>query len=208
MDLDLPLNPADYAPDILIRATDREVIIARDDVQTTKVSGDYTTGGLCGLPIPPIFASTPSEDGCNYSLYFSLPTPFGTTVDIKRGFVAVDAVIEGKEYRIVNTHLTARSFSLDLRSFEATELIATVQALTPSSKNLIVLGDMNGTPDEQPYTSPDFGPLIPPYLLFVNNGFIDSWSLLNKNDDGYSFGQDLDLLNQKSQILRYNANIE
>ena len=88
-------TPPDFFPDITVTILDRDVILARVDVPTTIVSFLCASGKV-------------SVHGCNYSNIISVVTPLGL-IDIERGFVGVDATVDGKTYRFVNTHLEVMS---------------------------------------------------------------------------------------------------
>ena len=155
----------DEFPDQWISVVDRDVILARIGVDYTPLAGHYSSGGLCGVPIPsPVagmglpfpdtFISTPSEDGCNYTVFAGVPlSPIGP-IAIARGFVGVDARVGGKKYRFVNTHLEIdlpdpeEPGSAIVQSLQSVELAATLLATTPPGRKLILLGDFNSRPDD------------------------------------------------------------
>ncbi|MBN1472115.1 MAG: hypothetical protein JW925_10075 [Syntrophaceae bacterium] len=66
--------------DVWVGIIDRDVILAREDVDTEVV--DLTESGFC----------RPSLDGCNYYIVAFADTPVGH-IDFERGVVAVDAVV-------------------------------------------------------------------------------------------------------------------
>jgi hypothetical protein len=174
----------DGVPAALI-AIDRDVILARNDVVTAAV--DFGC-----------FPDRVSNDGCNYSTVISADTPFGP-VPVERGFVAVDVTLEDRSYRFVNTHLEV--FQPDptipgsraIQAFQALELLQTLDDTTPITHSLIVVGDINSSPEHVP-----LGPIVPPYLQFVGFGFNDAWTLREDSEFGYTCCQDADLLNMGS----------
>ena len=110
----------DPVPDVFIRVLDRDVILARGDVLTS------------GVTFP---CSKPSANGCNYDV-IATATVLGGDINIERGFVGVDAVVDGQSYRFVNTHLEVQSPSSDplsplIQAFQATQLVATLSLLAP-----------------------------------------------------------------------------
>jgi hypothetical protein len=116
LDLELPADLDGTPTDI--RVTDRDVILARDDVEV----GSITKG--------------------NYRTSLLLPGP----VALLRGFVAVDATVRGNTYRFVNTHLEPGTFPPEenIRVEQVNELIDALDHL--DRKNplpLIVVGDFN-----------------------------------------------------------------
>ncbi len=196
-----------------VRVLDRDVILVREGVASTPLAGDFTAGGLCGFPItnpvpvPPLPAtlmSTPSEDGCNYTIVAEVPTlPPSDTIAIKRGFVGVDATVRGKTYRFVNTHLEGMQPGPDpnsaiIQSLQAFELAVTLQALTPPDLPLILLGDFNSSFEDTP-----IGLIDTPYQIIVDAGFADVWdtNLLKFFDpNGFTCCQDNDLANKRSLL--------
>jgi len=110
-----------------------------------------------------------------------------------RGYVAVDATVKGKEYRFVNTHLEPSTFA-QLQALQAQELIDTLASDSSSleDKSLIVVGDMNSSPQDQSGMSP--------YEKFVENGYIDAWTLRPGNAKGFTCCQQPDLSNRKSEL--------
>lgn len=179
-----------------IGALDRDVILARGDVVTEVVD----LNRLCQV----------SEDGCNYQSVASLPNPLATetvpldNIVIERGFVAIDAWIDGFPVRFVNTHLEVREvgpFGL-LQALQAIELTQILAALNSVSLNLlrapiIVVGDFNSDPRDPVLT----GPIVPPYLQLTAAGFVDAWTQHRPgNPDGYTCCQEEDLMNRKSVL--------
>src|SRR5574341_997225 len=125
----------------LVGVTDRDAILVRSDVTATVVP----LGGLC---------QKPSGDGCNYQAVASAATPFGLTIAIEHGFVAVDALINNVPFRFVNTHLETKDLvptNLLIGTFyqaaQASELIQVLANLpNPSSSKIVVVGDINSSP--------------------------------------------------------------
>jgi endonuclease/exonuclease/phosphatase family metal-dependent hydrolase len=204
-DITIPFDVnGDQVPE-LVRVVDRDVILARKGVQFTKLAGNFTTGGLCGVPIPnPVpMQSVPSADGCNYTIVAQANSPVGPIIS-ERGFVGVDATVRGKKYRFVNTHLEIRDLdptnpsSAIFQSLQAVELVATLQALTPPDRKLILLGDFNSSPEHAP-----IGPIIPPYQIIAGAGFADIWDknpLRFFNPGGFTCCQLADLSNAMSLL--------
>ena len=96
-------------PAILV-AVDRDVLLSREDVAVTPVDWleDYGVPGLCPKP---------SEDGCNYGIVTSADTPFGRPLAIERGFVAIDATVGNRVYRIFNTHFEISGVDVGVPEF-------------------------------------------------------------------------------------------
>jgi len=152
----------------LLNTIDRDVILTRSDVHSRPVNFK----NVCPKRV--------SLDGCNYQnvITAQIPGPDDPIdLPIERGFVAADARVGGKNYRIVTTHLELREpvpgnpITRIFQSAQAAELIQTLQATTPRGKSLL-LGDMNSSPEDQ-----EINGIIPPYEQFVNAGYTDGWKL-------------------------------
>jgi endonuclease/exonuclease/phosphatase family metal-dependent hydrolase len=163
-----------------LKVQDRDVILARDDVPTTNVS------------VP---CARPSEDGCN----FTVDLPLGPLGSVERGFLAVDVTIDGVDYRFFNTHLEVQGNAVipgAIQTAQAAQLIQTALGNTPPSRRLIIVGDMNSSPND-----PAYGPSLPtPYMLFDAAGFYDAWNLRPGATAGMSCCQLEDLANKVSVL--------
>lgn len=199
--LDLPGLPvflnADAIPDVYIAALDRDVILARSDVATSVV------------PLP---CARPSMDGCNFDVSATATTLAGP-IEQKRGFIAVDAVVNGQDYRFVNTHLEIRYPAPDpnaplIQAFQASQLIGTLSALPmPAGSKLLVAGDINSSPLDPVFVSP-YGPAYPPYRQLaegvsvlgqtISAPYTDTWALRPGNPPGYTCCETADLSNEAS----------
>lgn len=116
-----------------VRLTDYDVLLARRDVRTSGI-------------VEQNYAQT-------------LPVP-GTPIVVRRGFVAVDARVNGATYRVVNTHLES---AVELVRFaQAAEL---VQYLASEQRPVIALGDFNSDAETGGAT----------YQFLVGSGFADAW---------------------------------
>jgi hypothetical protein len=96
----------------------------------------------------------------------------------------------------VNTHLEIRELNPIFQSLQAVELVATLQATTPSDRKLILVGDFNSSPEHAPV-----GPIIPPYQILAGSGFADAWDknpLRFFNPGGFTCCQLADLSNTMS----------
>ena len=185
----------------LLFAVDRDVLLSREDVVATKVDwSDYGVPGLCPKP---------SLDGCNYQTVTSATTPFGPLA-IERGFVAVDAKVGNRVYRIFNTHLEISGVDAGVQEFtffqaaQAYELIQTISASTPSDVSVIVLGDMNSSPEHADiggtFPAPFETGIITPYHQFLASAFYDVWELRPGKVKGYTCCQQEDLGSQQALL--------
>jgi endonuclease/exonuclease/phosphatase family metal-dependent hydrolase len=163
----------------------------------------------------PEVACQPSLDGCNYAVAVpvQLVVP-GGVIDLSfaRGFVAVDTRLRGQSYRFVDTHLEVEEpepgnpASSFFQAAQAAQLIALLEATTPPRRQLLVAGDINSSPEDEPIGGPlplpppfDQG-IVPPYQQFVEAGFDDVWTLRPRLDPGFTCCQAADLLNEVSLL--------
>ncbi|MBN2178601.1 MAG: hypothetical protein JW743_04165 [Deltaproteobacteria bacterium] len=123
----------------------------------------------------------------------------GIPVSFSRGYLAVDVDVKGTTYRVVNTHLEVRSAPRSVfrvfQSWQMQELLGTVyymNALDP--KPTLLIADWNSSSEDVPDMGyvPGMGwvPYTPPYMQAVGAGYLDSWLLQDKYDDGYTSGFD------------------
>jgi endonuclease/exonuclease/phosphatase family metal-dependent hydrolase len=167
----------------VVQAIDRDVILARGDVVASPV-------------IVP--GCRTSQDGCNFNVGASLQSPFGP-IAIERGFVLVDAIVDGHSVRFVNTHLEIPELPLVLQAAQATELIGRLAALPNTSASPVILvGDINSAPTDQP-TVVGGMTIVPPYVQLTQAGFIDAWPLRLGNPPGLTCCEAENLLNPVSQ---------
>jgi hypothetical protein len=125
-------------------------------------------------------------------------------VEFTRGFLAVDVDIKGTDYRFVNTHLEIRGATDSVfriyQDWQMQELLGTIDFIQGAygAKPLIMVGDFNSSPDDVEGTGilphPIYGDIpidyIPPYMQAVDAGYLDSWLLQKKYDDGLTSGFD------------------
>jgi endonuclease/exonuclease/phosphatase family metal-dependent hydrolase len=122
-----------------VRLTDYDVVLARGDVGISNVAEEN-------------FAAADAFMG----------------IEIKRGYVAVDATIKNKTYRFVNTHLDPDD--PDVQRDQADELISFLEHET---KPVILLGDLN--------TQAPHGDA---YQQFMEAGYADAWLRNLKKGEG------------------------
>jgi len=176
---------------VQVEVVDRDVILARGDVTAGPV--DFTAFQGVGICLKP------SDQGCNYSVVLPAPSPFGSIL-IERGFVAVDATVDGNAYRFVNTHLEQKDptnpFLSLFQAAQAMELIQVLQGTTPADRSLIVVGDINSSPVDPLI----LGSVPTPYQQFLGAGFTDAWTLRPGKLPGLTCCQLEDLSNHKSVL--------
>lgn len=196
---------------IFLGVVDRDVIIARTDVDHTVV--DFASLNA----INPALCPLPSADGCNYqevaSAPLSIPLPGGGSVTIpvkfQRGFVGVDAIVAGMPYRFVNTHLETRlegfgptgRYFQTAQAYELKGTLGVLQSFAPSPRQIVV-GDFNSDPRDVV----EIPGIVPPYQIFASD-HTDVWTKRPGTKKakgaplvGYSCCQDADLGNHRSVL--------
>jgi endonuclease/exonuclease/phosphatase family metal-dependent hydrolase len=138
-----------------VRLTDFDAVLARSDLPVSelkidKVQMDY------------------------FNAFLSFPTPVGA-IALPRGWIAVDAKLRGKSYRIVDTHL--EGLDPDVQAAQARELL---NGPALSTNAVVIAGDLNSDADNP---DPAFGPAC---QILLNAGFVDSWATVHPGDPGYT----------------------
>ncbi len=105
-------------------------------------------------------------------------------VELKRGWVAVEASIRGESYVVVSTHpepdLDPFDFA-ELRAAQVLEIVA--DPVVAAAEQAIIMGDLNDLP----------GSLM--YQVLEGAGFSDVWAVLRPWAVGYTCCHDYDLAN-------------
>jgi hypothetical protein len=109
-------------------------------------------------------------------------------VDIKRGWVRIEANVEGMPVTVASTHLESGSFPgfAALRAGQLGELVASLGSATPA----IVLGDLNDVPGS------------PMYGVITGAGFSDAWASLRPGASGFTCCHLSDLSNQVASFTQ------
>ena len=174
-----------------LQVMDRDVILARADVTAEPYAYPCPSTPVPGEPA----RNNVSVDGCNYVI----DLPLGALGSVLRGFVAVDATVDGTLYRFVNTHLEVEAggpIPGEIQAAQAYQLLDTVTGVPAPGRKLIIVGDTNSSPNDQPSTLPT------PYMLFTAYQMYDAWLLRPGNVAGLSCCQAEDLLNRVSILYR------
>jgi endonuclease/exonuclease/phosphatase family metal-dependent hydrolase len=100
----------------------------------------------------------------NYAAYLPVPTP-GGELQVRRGWVALDAEVGEEVYRFVNTHLEPADFTDQVQAMQAAELLF---SLSGETLPVILVGDLNSRAD---------GSGTPTYQTLLDAGFEDAWSM-------------------------------
>ena len=144
-----------------IRFTLRDVILAKAD-------------------LPPDELTLSNANSAHYDTNLPLDTVAGS-VTFYRGWTSVDATVNRRKFRFINTHLEA--FYAPVRFVQSIELLS---GPVNTSLPVILVGDLNSGPDDTGLSA---------YANLIGAGLVDTWLEANPNDPGYTFGNDADLLN-------------
>jgi len=147
-----------------IRFTDRDVILAKAD-------------------LPPDELTLSNANSANYLNNLTLQTVAGPAT-FNRGWTSVDATVNRRTFRFINTHLEAFS---DIYRFAQSNELLLPDGPADTSLPVVLVGDLNSSPD-------DDGP-FQAYANLIAAGFMDTWVQANPADPGYTFGNAADLLN-------------
>lgn len=139
---------------INIRFADRDVVLAREDVNVSE------------LKLSNIQAQ-------HFATNLSFTTPILGLVTIPRGWISVDGKIRGKSFRFINTHL--ESFHPAIQAIQASELASGPAA---TDMPVIVAGDLN-TESATGDPAQNAG-----YQILASSGLTDLWTLLHPGSLG------------------------
>jgi len=198
---------ANSPPAFFVRVIDRDVILARSDIETSAVDFHCSTDRV-------------SLDGCNFNFVATTPFPNPTggppiDINIERGYVGVDALVNGVNYRFINTHLEVKSLggnpaSPAIQAVQASELWGAILDHFNPAQRLLVAGDFNSSPADPALPFPVAGGVLHrPYQQFTNAQLFDDravpfplfdiWPLRPGNPDGFTCCELADLSNAASQ---------
>lgn len=97
-------------------------------------------------------------------------------IPFPRGWIAVDAKLRGKDYRVITTHL--ENFSFAIQEAQAIELL---NGPANTDAPVVLAGDFNSDADSG---NPQ---LNGSYNILIDAGFIDAWRILHGGEPGYTW---------------------
>ena len=159
--------PGFTAPGVLqdIRLTDRDVILARTDVSSSKLQLSNKQTG-------------------NYATYASLPIgQTGQSIKLLHGWGSVDVTLRGQTFRFIDTHLEPEGPLNAIQVAQGNELL---NGPANTSLPVILVGDFNSRAD---------GTGTPTYNNLIGAGFKDAWRATHPRELGNTWGHRADLLN-------------
>ena len=156
LDVEMPMFTDTGIADV--RLTDYDVILSRSDVAVSRPTS------------------------ANYENALTIEM---LGLEVKRGYVAVDATVSGTSYRVVNTHLEAEAIGQESRVAQMQEL---VDGLSDETLPIILLGDFNTrAPDGTAYQ------------ILLSAGYLDVWQM-DSQGTGNTCCQAPDILNEVSNL--------
>jgi endonuclease/exonuclease/phosphatase family metal-dependent hydrolase len=124
----------------------------------------------------------------------SLKHPLAGDIGLVRGWIAVDGKVEGRPFRLLNTHLEATLLELpgaaEVQLAQAAELAAGPALVEP----VIVVGDLNSDPHAAgvvPTASRD---------NLVAAGFTDAWAALHPGEPGLTWRVDDEIADPEARL--------
>lgn len=185
-DLELPMvtgtDETGYPTFADVRLHDRDVILVKnnDNVSySNEYSANFSTNGSTSIG--------------------------STTVEFTRGYNMIDVNVKGADYRFVNTHLEVGGAEpyMSLQAIQMNELTQVIDATTAPDMPVILVGDFNSSPEDQPFESAfGLGTLYPPYLQAAGTGYYDLWLSKKKPRDGYTCCFAPDVSDEDAQLYQ------
>jgi endonuclease/exonuclease/phosphatase family metal-dependent hydrolase len=156
-----------FIPTELVQLEVRDGILVRNDLDVRQVTqGNYDAVQVLGID------------------------PFGAPIEMKRGWIRVDADIDGVPHHFITTHM-------EIQPFSSVQLLQTEELLTEIVDGLdgvtVLMGDFNsnaaGSLGDPTWT--------PTYQEILFAGFQDAWSMANPGyaSEGLTCCHDSDLRN-------------
>jgi endonuclease/exonuclease/phosphatase family metal-dependent hydrolase len=158
-----------------IRFTDRDVILARTDLPASRFEVTDTQSDNFANPL-----TLEIEE-------------LGLVIPIPRGWTAVDATLDGRAVRVVNTHL--EPLAPDLQVAQGNELLA---GPLDTEMPVVLVGDLNSAADSSGPVPPGNDTLT--YANLLAAGFVDAAAGKNVKKPDLTCCQDADLANRNSNL--------
>ncbi len=182
--LDLHYEPVVIAPGTdaampglfrYVRMIDHEVILARTD-----------------LPAANLKVSNPQWDVFTNAVVFETG---GGEVHLLRSWAAIDGKVQGREFRLITTHLNAEGDNIQLD-----QMIELLEGPANTDMPVVMIGDYNsaagGVVDGPIWSWP-----VDAYELLLDEGFQDAWTIAHPEEDGFTAAQASFLDNDESLAI-------
>lgn len=157
-----------------IRFTDRDVILARTDLPAER------------------FAVTATQSA-NFDATLTFESDVLGLVPIPRGWTSVDATLDGRAVRVVNTHLEPLHPGIQVAP--GGELLA---GPLDTALPVVLVGDLNSTAESSGPVPP--GNDTPTYANLLAAGFVDAAASKKGKKPDFTCCQDTDLTNDTSNL--------
>lgn len=119
-----------------------------------------------------------NDQSANFVNRLVITTGLGQQIAVNRGWASVDAVVNNRAFRFIDTHLEA--FHPIIRLQQAQELLAGPIASAPGK--VVLVGDINSGPD-LPVPANRLA-----YQALIAGGMVDTWPIANPGDPGPTAG--------------------
>jgi endonuclease/exonuclease/phosphatase family metal-dependent hydrolase len=165
-DVEVPMYDGGSFPFKDLRLTDHDVILVRKDITASNLHAqNYAVQAGVPVIVPP-----------------GIPVP----LEFTRGFVAIDADVDGYIYRFVNTHLETGE-SDDFRIVQHYQMGELLGYLSTQTENPIILvGDLNSDPRDTEFDAGIHGTIYPPYSQAITAGYLDVWEWSNRHTGDFT----------------------
>jgi endonuclease/exonuclease/phosphatase family metal-dependent hydrolase len=161
-----------------VRLVDRDVVLVKSGVEYSNVfQGNYSNNGSVDLG--------------------------GVSAEFTRGYNMLDVNVKGGTYRFVNTHLEVGGSEpfITLQAAQMFELLQLIDATSNPSVPVIMLGDFNSDPSDQPFVSAITGQLTaPPYMQANLADYVDAWTQQKKADEGFTCCFDASVADEAAEL--------
>jgi endonuclease/exonuclease/phosphatase family metal-dependent hydrolase len=176
-DLTRPLTPENLQD---FRLIDREVILARTDLPTSRLKlSNVQTGHFVA----------------HETNVLTVPGFPPVLVESDLGWASVDVKVRGKVFRFISTHLATEETAPATQVAQAAELLS-----GPADTRLpvILVGDLNSRADNTGTAS---------HANLVAAGFEDAWSVVHPHQLGYTYGHQ-EILNDRDDVGGFDRRID
>jgi endonuclease/exonuclease/phosphatase family metal-dependent hydrolase len=116
-----------------------------------------------------------NAQSANFANNLTLTTGTGQTITVLRGWASVDAVVNKRSFRFVDTHLEA--FHPGVRAQQAQELVAASGPVGSAPGKVVLVGDINSDPAQ---SHPDNAA----FNILIGAGMVDTWAVANPGKAG------------------------
>jgi endonuclease/exonuclease/phosphatase family metal-dependent hydrolase len=128
-----------------------------------------------------------------FSTLFGIASPVMGSLTVPRSWIAIDAMIGDRKFRLVETHMESMDEAVQVA--QERELVG---ALANAESPIVVIGDFNSNGNQQPNVPDNTAS----YPEMIAAGFNDVWVAVNRDDLGNTCCHSADLRNPVSELSR------